>query len=282
MIPFVFEEKLTSENHNDIMMLFDKPVFQSLAHPVKLDVTICVICLNGQMKGSSNMRHFETEQSCLLILLAEHTITIDSVSDDFSGLFIIMTRKFADTLDIEERLPVFLALHKNPCIPLNENELISLKGYFNMVHRVLYEIHNPFAEKIVRHLTKAFFYALSYNIHQISQYNNEGKKSRQEEMVGKFLNDVRDNFKVERGIEFYAAKLYVTPKYLSKVVKEHNGLSAKKWIEDYVVWEAKALLKSTDRTIQQISEELNFPSQSFFGKFFKRSAGLSPFEYRKS
>lgn len=102
-----------------------------------------------------------------------------------------------------------------------------------------------------------------------------------EELVENFLNQVQDNFKQERGIEFYANKLCVTPKYLSKVIKEHNGLSAKQWIDDYVVWEAKALLKSTHMTIQQISNELNFPSQSFFGRYFKRSVGLSPLAYRK-
>jgi AraC-like DNA-binding protein len=45
---------------------------------------------------------------------------------------------------------------------------------------------------------------------------------------------------------------------------------------------AKALLKSTNMTIQQISEELNYPSQSFFGKYFKRIVGVSPSDYRKN
>ncbi len=282
MIPFVFNENQDWENDNHEVVLFDKPSFQWLTHAVKLAVTISVICLKGQLKGKSNMRYFETEPSSLLILLAEHTVTIDEVSDDFSALFIIMPRKFADSLNIEERLPVFLSLHENPCILLNPNELESLKGYFKMVQKVLYQSQNPFATKIIQHLTIAFFYALSYNVHQIEQYNNQGKKPRQQEMVSTFLSLVSNNFKTERSIEFYAKKIYVTPKYLSKVVKDHNGLSAKKWIEDYVVWEAKALLKSTTMTIQQISDELNFPSQSFFGKYFKRAVGLSPLEYRKT
>ena len=46
--------------------------------------------------------------------------------------------------------------------------------------------------------------------------------------------------------------------------------------------EVKALLKSTNMTIQQISDELNFPSQSFFGKYFKLVVGMSPKEYEKS
>ncbi|MDR1180556.1 MAG: helix-turn-helix domain-containing protein, partial [Bacteroidales bacterium] len=52
------------------------------------------------------------------------------------------------------------------------------------------------------------------------------------------------------------------------------------WIDNFVILEAKALLKSTNMTIQQISDELNFPSQSFFGKSFKRIVGMSPKMYR--
>lgn len=58
--------------------------------------------------------------------------------------------------------------------------------------------------------------------------------------------------------------------------------SAAEWIDDYVILEAKALLRSTNLTIQQISYELNFPSQSFFGKYFKRLTGMSPKEYKEN
>jgi AraC-like DNA-binding protein len=64
------------------------------------------------------------------------------------------------------------------------------------------------------------------------------------------------------------------------MVKSATGKFAIEWIDDYVMLEAKALLKSTNMTIQQISDELNFPSQSFFGKYFKRREGVSPKEYR--
>jgi AraC-like DNA-binding protein len=66
------------------------------------------------------------------------------------------------------------------------------------------------------------------------------------------------------------------------VIKENSNMSATEWIDNSVILEARAMLKSTNMTIQQISEELNFPSQTFFGKFFKRVVGVSPKEYRKN
>lgn len=100
--------------------------------------------------------------------------------------------------------------------------------------------------------------------------------------MGNFMDLIRTHYKEHRGAEFYADKLCLTPKYLTKVIKENSGKSANDWIDDYVVLEAKALLKSTNMTIQQISDELNFPSQSFFDKFFKRHVGVSPKEYKKN
>jgi len=91
---------------------------------------------------------------------------------------------------------------------------------------------------------------------------------------------VENHYKEHRGLEFYADKLFITPKHLSKVVKTTSGKPANEWIDEYVVLEAKALLKSTNMTVEQISNELNFPSQSFFGKYFKRVTGMSPREYK--
>lgn len=85
----------------------------------------------------------------------------------------------------------------------------------------------------------------------------------------------------ERSISYYADKLCVTSKYLSQVVYKVSGRFAGDWITDFVILEAKALLKSRKYTVQQIADKLNFANQSFFGKYFKDKVGCSPSEYQK-
>jgi len=281
VLPFVFGDNSGIHNYSDDFILVDKPQTSWVPYPVKLNAVIAIICLKGKIKGTHNMARFEGTAPCLIILLVDHTVTIENISEDFSALFVVMSKKFVDNLNIEERIPVFLSLHKNPLVPLKKPEFASLKDYFRVVRRVLKLTGNPFIERIIQHFTKAYFYGFGYHVHGLGQNAGDAIKPRQEELVEKFLEDLRQNFRTERSISFYAGRLCVTPKYLSKVIKDHNGLSAKEWIEDYIVLEAQALLKSTDKTIQQISDELNFPTQSFFGKFFKRSVGLSPLDYRK-
>ena len=75
-------------------------------------------------------------------------------------------------------------------------------------------------------------------------------------------------------------KLCVTSKYLSQVVHKVSGRFAGDWITDFVILEAKALLKSRKYTVQQIADKLNFANQSFFGKYFKEKVGCSPTEYQ--
>lgn len=68
--------------------------------------------------------------------------------------------------------------------------------------------------------------------------------------------------------------------HLSSVVKKTSGKTPLEWIENYVILDAKAQLSSTMNTVQQIAWNLNFPSQSFFGRYFKRIIGMSPSDYR--
>ena len=79
---------------------------------------------------------------------------------------------------------------------------------------------------------------------------------------------------------FYADRLCITAKHLSQVVKNITGKTALAIIDEYVITEAKALLLSTTMSIQQISDKLNFPSQSVFGKYFKRCTSMTPKECR--
>ena len=84
----------------------------------------------------------------------------------------------------------------------------------------------------------------------------------------------------ERSVTFYAEQLCITPKYFSMLVKKLSGKSAAQWIDNYVILEAKNLLKYSDMSIQEIAYQLNFSTQSFFGKYFKHQTGMSPTEYR--
>ena len=145
-----------------------------------------------------------------------------------------------------------------------------------MLRSAASDVENPYRLQVIENLIRTLFYGGISKFHKMESDSVSYKNS----IVERYIELVQTHYREERIIGFYADKLCITPKYLSKLVKEYTGRSAGEWIENYVILEARAMLQSSDMTIQQIASSLNFPNQSFFGKYFKRATGLSPKQYR--
>ncbi|GHT43980.1 AraC family transcriptional regulator [Bacteroidia bacterium] len=283
ILPFNWRSELENRNGIDSIdndfILFDSPIITDVFdYPFKVDVTTAIICIKGTTRGSVNLKPFTTQAPCLVTILPDQILQCDYFSEDFSGLFIVMSNRFTDTLNLREQISLRLSVRETPCYPLADEELEAMIAYYAMMKQTVRIKDNPRRLEIAKHLTLAMFYGLGYEHHKPLDAE---QKSKHGMLVDNFLKHVQAHYKEQRGIEFYARKLCLTPKYLSKVIMGNSGKSASEWIDDYVILESKALLKSTNMTILQISDELNFPSQSFFGKYFKRLVGVSPKEYRE-
>jgi len=268
-----------SSIENDIILFERNHIDFVLNHPFKVNVVIIIVCLRGTLKGSVNMKSYTSQSPCSILVQPNQILQQEFVSEDFEALFIVFSQYFANILlsQIEDKFPLFFSSINNPVMPLGSENLSALKIYYRTMKRIITADQNPYRLEIAKHLTMSFFYSFGWWFHNLPEQN----LSKQGMLVRKFLKLVQTHCKEERGLNFYADKLCITPKHLSKVIKENSNTSAAAWIDNSVVLEAQAMLKSTNMTIQQISDELNFPSQSFFGKFFKRVTGLSPKAYQK-
>jgi AraC-like DNA-binding protein len=264
---------------NDFILLEDKLFQPAFDYPFKMDVTAIVICAEGIAEGFINLKHIKAVAPCIIVLLPDQILEYKSISDDYSGCMMIMSRKFSHNLlpNAQEQLPLYLAVNKEPVIELNKESLEGMVEYYNMLKRVAGVKENPHRMEVARYLTLAFFYGIGFSI--FKQESDENS-THYEIVAEKFMRLVQTHYKQERSLEFYANQLYLTPKHLAKVIKETTNKTANDWIDEHVVLEAKALLKSTNMTAQQIADELNFSDQSFFGKYFKRHTGVSPREYK--
>ena len=173
---------------------------------------------------------------------------------------------------------LYMSILKNPLMA-SDSDVFAFNQYYELLHNIAKSPLVEFKVEASRHLTLAMFYGYSYVKHDVS--NNFRGTNRQSEIYSNFLNLLSENYMKEREVRFYADKLCITAKHLSQIVKEISGKTALGIIEEYVITESKALLLSTKKPIQQIGDELNFPSQSVFGKYFKRITGVSPKEYRE-
>lgn len=272
----------TTDSIPDNILLIEKRGSGLIAgDPVKLETVIAIICLSGKISGSLNLIPFEAEAPGLFIVLPGQIIHSDHFSDSFHGLGIVMSKEFWNgfNFDLNLEFPVSRSIRENPWIRLSIEEVESMTDYFRLMQKTIRKKDNVNRSEAVRYLTMALFHTFGYQFHRIRE---EVHRSRQDVLSDRFLLLVRENYRNHREAEFYAAKLSLTPKYLSRALKQNSGKTAAEWIEDHVILEARAMLKSTSLSIGQISDELNFPSQSFFGKYFKRRTGTSPKKYRTS
>jgi AraC-like DNA-binding protein len=136
-----------------------------------------------------------------------------------------------------------------------------------------------YKKKVVNGMLQSLLYTALSAYKSRNMYETV-KRSRNEDIFFNFFTLLEHNFRQERSVQFYADKLCITPKHLSTVVKAVSGRTAGSWIDGYVILAAKVMLRSSANTIQEVSVALNFPNQSFFGKFFKQHVGISPREYR--
>ena len=283
-------EEITPADHRigtDILLIDDANGIRAEKiigkNPFKLDMSMAIIYDCGEATSKINMKHYHIKAPAVLIMMHGQTIEPISYSEDLQSRAIVMSasfteRLFAGSTDIQAH-SLYTSIMSNPIINFEKDQNV-FSQYYDLLLNVARPPHSEFKIQSAHHLTLAMFYGYSHMKHDMTTAN-EGT-TRQEEIYSAFIDSLGENFKTARDIGYYADKLCITAKHLSQVVKEVSGKTALEIIEDYVLTECKALLLSTTMTIQEISDELNFPSQSVFGKYFKRLTGLSPKAYRKA
>ncbi len=247
--------------------------------PQRLEACVFALVLQGKVTFSMNLETFSVGENQLVVFLPQQIVQYHSQSPDFKALFIMLNQSFVETfLPNWQILPMYFHVLKHPFTSLSEQELKRLSDYHSLLWSHIKQTATPYRKEITQHLLQALYYEISslFNLHHKESENS----TRQEEILAQFLNIVGKNYKKERSVTFYANEMCVTPKYLSTVIKQVSGKTAGEWIADYVVFEAKALLKATGMSIQEIAYTLNFPNQSFFGKYFKEKVGMTPGQFR--
>lgn len=259
------------------------PTFlEDMRRPHKFDFFLFINHTSGGVKFKLDMEEYEVETGGNIITCTPgQIISLESFTPDFDADVMILSRQFMESLLVylKGTIPVRFGMMRQVVFKNNEQEMQMQKVFVQAVQHALKQTDNPFRLQMVQHVMMAIFYA-SDKPQSISN-KSDVIRTNADQLTKQFLELVKENFRKERQLKFYADELCITPRYLSRVVKECSGSSAADWIERYVVLEARALLKSTNMNIQQISDSLNFPSQTFFGKYFKRRVGMSPKEYRR-
>ena len=262
--------------------------YDLLRHPCRIDAFVVVFCKSGSFKCSINLKEYEIGEGMLLVNLPQNIISVEpkETADKPTLTVIGVSPKFLSNFssDINKMLNEAMTLLDDPVLSLEKEELSIVTEYIQLINKYIYSDY-IYARESISHLISSVFYLFGSFINKRIMRQNDREKpasTRHKLVFEEFLELVTQYHSKERGVGFYADKLCITPKYLSKIVKDTSGLSAPQWIDQYVILEAKQMLKHNDLCIKGISDELNFPNPSFFFKYFKKHTGMTPNQYRNS
>lgn len=265
----------------DVFIFDDIRGFNVDDTPVMIEMPIFVMCIKGHATIELNLKEYHVPANSLVTLMPDHILHGYKHTDDFKGLFIAVSNRCVNELipDIMSALPAVMTFRSSPVIELTNAEMDMLKKMHSFLWMLVRSDVGIYKKKVVNGMIQSMLYT-ALSAYKTRNLYSSNKRSRNEELFFNFFTLLEHNFREERSVQFYADKLSITPKHLSTVVKNVSGRTAGSWIDGYVILAAKVMLRSSSNTIQEISVALNFPNQSFFGKFFKQHVGISPREYR--
>lgn len=261
---------------------------ETLRLPLRLDCMTIVLVRRGSLKAEVNLQPYNIKANTLLVVSPGTLLQVSDIDYDRIDLYIIFVSK-AFLVDINIDLNAInirsLIEHRSPAVKLPEPEVNKLTRFFELLDLNAHDEDTVFSKNVARSLCAAIFYQLlQYNFLRISRETapEDTNHNRRSTYVHDFMRLVHLNYMHHRSLSFYAEQLFISPKYLTVLVKEATGRSATEWINEFVIIEAKNLLRFSGKNVQQVAYALNFPNQSSFGKFFKHLTGQSPTAYQKS
>lgn len=267
---------------DDIIISNHVERLEPFRYPCRIFATLVLFCLDGELEFSINLKRYRITGNMMTVAFTGDIIQIHSVKV-LEAYAVLLSSDYLNDLQIDFRLRsnFYIDTHYNAVACVPRAELTAIAPYYPLLKTNM-ERNRAESPEIVRELVRAFSYTV-ISLMQIYHKNidaNMNAAPRNQQLFDKFMALLKSYHTTERGLKFYADRLCLTSNYLSGVIKEYSGKSAVEWINEYVILEAKIMLRNTDLSIQEIAYRLNFATQSAFGKYFKLKTGIGPKFYR--
>lgn len=261
-----------------------------LYHPCRFDGYMIIFCEKGGLRLTVNLNEYELKEDMMFINVPGNIVKVTELmgtdGEDLQYVLIAMSKEFMSNVmkDVGRVLTNTLSMIDNPVMPVSEEYMTHLYEYNGEIKKVI-QSNIRYKYEIVGTIMSGILYLIAglwADALDALKQDQPAQTGRTRLIFDNFMKLVEEYHTMHRNVGFYAEKLNLTPKYLSKLVKMSSGRSAPEWIDAYVILEAKNLLKHSNIAIKEIVYKLNFPNQSVFYKFFKMRTGMTPSEYRNS
>ena len=244
---------------------------------------ILIFTISGTAHFMLNGVPYDVDSSKFLLLHPHVESRIVSASEGFNAYCIgsVMELQGSVTYNIP---PAFLALLlQRPLWDMDEETQKAVSAFCTLFDYNYKHVTVPNSANIAGALMTVFIHTFYEKTkHAMPLPESEVVSVITRNLITRFMTTLRMNYKSSHQVTYYAEKLCVSSKYLTHVIKRSLGLTPKEIVDRKLAVESMYLLGKSDMSIQEISNELGFPDQSYFGRFFKRMIGMSPMSFRRN
>lgn len=269
---------------DDLLMFEDVTKIPFPNEARKMNSLIIGVCTDGEGSFTLNQTEYKVNRNDVFVLTDGMIVENIRMSANAKGFAVLVSNRFTQDVvkDVHNLTDLFMLTHRYPVFSMTEEEMNTTKEYISMITKRMMGKDYRFRKDVVRLLLLTLIYDLSNVFDRVlNMETTTSSNSKPERAFMQFIQLVEQNYRRERRVSWYAEQMGISPKYLSEVISNVSKRTPNDWINKYVTTELRNLLRTTDMRIQEIAEAMNFPNQSFLGKYFKENVGVSPLKYRK-
>lgn len=263
-------------------------VFLGKITPATIDSQVHVIdhgsilySQSGTARVTINFDSWQLQGHDVLIFFPGDVVKWEVMDDNFSAFIIRYSHDILRAASLNIEHVVYEQLRADRRCGYREliDEVVhSMFRIFNFYFtQELYSL----TDRIVTLHLQAFFLGFYDYLQANPRHNNQDKGTqRTEELFGKFMQLLENDFRQGHEVNYYANRMCITRKYLGVIVKGKTGFSPKHIIDEYLMLHLKLTMRTSKASLKQIAADYHFADQSALTRYFKSHAGLSPQQFR--
>ncbi|MCD8296901.1 MAG: helix-turn-helix transcriptional regulator [Prevotella sp.] len=241
--------------------------------------TMLLHCTDGRAIVSIDTDDYTIERGDSLFIFPQKAIHVSNATEDFLTTCFTFCNDILDDVVTGLSTALLLYIHHHPLVKLGATGHSFINAMSELIKRVKNDERQIYKNKIISNILSNIL-LIRYGTQQIDD-TLETHYNRSEELFKRFLTDVEIYCCQNHGVTEFAARLCITPKYLTDITRVKLGKSPKEMIDGALLRRAESSLINTHKSIKEISNDCGFNTPAYFARFFRRMKDMTPQDFRK-
>lgn len=240
-----------------------------------------ILCRCGEATVHIDFRSWRLTPGAVITLFPGDVVWVERPSGDFTVEMLRYPPSMLREASLQLEQTVYSRLREDRCRSNTAVVTSIVEAMFALLKLYFSQPECACKDDLALVQLKAFFMGFSDWLRRNPQdVPTDGASRRVEELFNHFMELLEAHYRDSHDVAFYASLLHITPKYLSTIVRRKTRHTPKVIIDHYVILQIKLSLRTSTKSVKELSAAYHFSDPSFFCRYFKQHTGQTPMEFR--